>query len=113
MEPTSVNLVSAMSRKSPARSGLVPPHLGNLGLEQRVLVQVVPLADHVKVRTDFGGAGVTFGRNVAHLVEEGLEKERKIMSWRAKAEYRLQKDAHKIDVAFTVTLRPGEAVPVP
>ena len=50
--------------------GVVPAHLGDLGLETRVAVQVEVSADRLAVGEDLGRLGVLLLRHVADLLEQ-------------------------------------------
>ena len=84
------NAIAAVGAHDPASGGFVPTQLGDLGLEERVVVQVVVLADRPAVRQDLGGVGVLLLGDVPDLFEQG-----------------------QIDVGLDVAHRARVAVPVP
>ncbi len=74
----------------PAPVGVVPAHLGDLGLEARVAVQVEVAADRLAVGEDLGRLRVLLLRDVADLLEQ-----------------------RQVDVRLDVAGGAGVAVPVP
>ena len=76
--------------ENPARGGLVPVHLGHLGLEQRVAVEIVVPADGLAVRLDLRTVGVLLLRDIVEFFEQ-----------------------RQIDVRLDVALRARVTVPVP
>ena len=82
--------VAAVGRHDPALFAGTPVDGGDLGLEARVVVQVVVLGDRPAVSEDLTGARVLLLRDVAELFEE-----------------------REIDVRLDVAHRAGIAIPVP
>src|SRR5271163_3626918 len=87
---TRTNFVAAVGRDNPARRLLVPSQLAHIGLEQRVLIQIVMLCDTLRMLVDLRREGVFFPRYVAELF-----------------------DQRQVAVTFDVALSARIAVPVP
>jgi hypothetical protein len=83
-------VVAAVGADPPAGAGLVPGEVGDLGVEEGVVVETELLADPATVLEDLGAVGVLLGRHVAGLLEE-----------------------RHVDHRGGVTHDPGVAVPVP
>ena len=82
--------VPAVGPNDPAPVAVVPTHLGDLGLEARVAVQIEVVADGLAVGQDLRGLRVLLPRDVADLLEQ-----------------------RQVDVRLDVTGGTGIAVPVP
>ena len=82
--------IAAIRRHDPAAGGVVPAHLGHLGLEAGVSIEIEVAADRLAVREYLGGLGVLLLRHVSDLLEQ-----------------------RQIDVRLDITCSAGIAVPVP
>ena len=76
-------LVAAIGAHDPARVAVVPLEVGDLGVEQRVVVEAELLADAAAVLEDLGRVRVLLGRHVAGLFEQRHVHERRGVALRA------------------------------
>ena len=63
-------LVAAVGADDPARAVVVPLEVGDLGVEQRVVVEAELLPDALAVLEDLGRVRVLLGRHVPGLLEQ-------------------------------------------
>src|SRR5258708_7557965 len=102
-------LVAAICVQDPSSPGAVPPEVGQLGVEERVAIEVVVFRDAPAVPQYFGTVGVLLGGHVTGFFEEGHVDQRGAVALRARVAVPvpgsadiagLVDDAHVVDPGF-------------